>query len=157
MWQSQWLRRPCAQPELLNLVAKPKPSSPPSRCCSLSDAGAGTPKKSTTRTLGHGRLPPGVSWGTEDGPPNCSGARKTAATRKSLGHGKPPRAGYPWGTENRREPEIPGARKTSTRISLGHGRRKPGYPWVTENEHEVGWGDGRLAKLHYDRGRCVRC
>ena len=28
MWQSQWLRGPSAQPELLNLVAQPKPSSP---------------------------------------------------------------------------------------------------------------------------------
>ena len=84
--------------------------------------------------LCYGRLPPGVSWGTEDGPPNCSGARKTAATRKSLGHGKPPRAGNPWGTENRREPDIPGARKTAaSRKSLGHGRRRPEYPWVTED------------------------
>jgi hypothetical protein len=28
---------------------------------------------------------------------------------------------------------------------------------VTENEHEVGWGDGRRAKLHYDRAGCIRC
>jgi hypothetical protein len=129
--------------------------------------------------LGHGRRArgahwvtegslPGVSWGTEDSCPNLfwgtedssdpdiPGARKTAATRKSPGHGKPPRPGYPWGMEDG-DPDIPGARTTATRVSLGHGRRQPGYPWVTENEHEVGWGDGRRAKLLYDRARCIRC
>ena len=115
-------------------------------------------KITTPSFLGHGRLPPKLFWVTDDrSDPDIPGARKTAATRKSLGLGKPPRAGYPWGTENSREPDIPGARKTATRISLGHGRRLPGYPWVTENKHEVGWGDGRRAKLHYDRARCIRC
>ena len=93
-------------------------------------------RKITTRSfLGHGRRPPKLFWGTEDSSDaEIPGARKTAASRKSLGHGKPPRAGNPWGTENRREPDIPGARKTAaSRKSLGHGRSRPDYPWGTED------------------------
>ena len=95
--------------------------------------------------LGHGRQQrPGYPWGTENRrDPKLPGARKTAATRISLGLGRR-RPGYPWGSEDG-DPDIPGSRKTAARVSLGHGRRQPGYPWVTENEHEVGWGDGRRA------------
>jgi hypothetical protein len=112
MWQSQWLRRPCAQPELPNLVAKRKTAP--------------------QIVLGHGRQQrPGYPWGTENrGDQKIPGSRKTAATRKSLGHGKPPRAislghgsrqpGYPWGTEDG-SPDIPGSRRTSTKLDGGTG------------------------------------
>jgi hypothetical protein len=89
---------------------------------------------SVMQELGHGRRARGAHWSTEDYHPEFPGARKTAATRISLGHGKPPRPENPWGTENHREPDIPGARKiAASRISLGHGRRRPGYPWGTED------------------------
>ena len=89
MWQSQWLRRPCAQPELPNLVAKRKTA-------------------------------PKLFWGTEDSSdPDIPGARKTAATRISLGHGSR-QPGYPWGTEDG-SPDIPGSRRTSTKLDGGTG------------------------------------
>jgi hypothetical protein len=103
MWQSQWLRRPCAQPELPNLVAKRKTAP--------------------QIVLGHGRQQrPGYPWGTENRrDPKLPGARKTAATRISLGLGRR-RPGYPWVTEDG-SPGIPGSRKTAARVSLGDGER----------------------------------
>ena len=72
--------------------------------------------------MGHGRLPPGVSWGTEDSPLKLFWGTEDSSEP------------YPWATENRRDQKIPGARKTAaSRISLGHGRRRPEYPWGTED------------------------